>query len=183
MKKEVDILGSPSLIVRTVSVDVKQHWARTQTDCRTVRKLKKLKICLCMPVPVHLLSAFPPFSVSPAELCSIICPFFPLAILTPAAIHLLFSISFFSRLSLPCRVVLRYLPPFPLSSIHCQRFVLFISFVSFRCCLLGLWLWGCCFLPSRFNRTCDFVVDVSACIHVITCNTKQKKHAPTVSLI
>ena len=25
MKEEVDVLGSPSLIVRTVSVDVKQH--------------------------------------------------------------------------------------------------------------------------------------------------------------
>ena len=29
MKVEVDVLGSPSLIVRTVSVDVKQHGTRT----------------------------------------------------------------------------------------------------------------------------------------------------------
>ena len=31
MKVEVAILGSPSLIVRTVCVDVKQHWTNSQS--------------------------------------------------------------------------------------------------------------------------------------------------------
>ena len=42
VKVEVDVLGSPSLIVPTVSVDVKQHWTRTQlpSDLRSCVKVE-----------------------------------------------------------------------------------------------------------------------------------------------
>ena len=33
VKVEVAVLGSPSLIVRTVSVDVKQHWRTELKSC------------------------------------------------------------------------------------------------------------------------------------------------------
>ena len=54
MKVEVAVLGSPSLTVRTVSVDVKQHWAPTQADCRTVRKVRKISLLMhaCFSSPI-----------------------------------------------------------------------------------------------------------------------------------
>ena len=38
VKVEVDVLGSPSLIVRTVSVDVEQHWRRRRRRSKAHRK-------------------------------------------------------------------------------------------------------------------------------------------------
>ena len=41
MKVEVAVLGSPSLIVCMVSVDVKQHWTRMgQTELRMCAKVE-----------------------------------------------------------------------------------------------------------------------------------------------
>ena len=41
MKEEVDVLGFPSLIVRTVAVDVKQHW--TMNPIRNTTESKKIE--------------------------------------------------------------------------------------------------------------------------------------------
>ena len=43
MKEEVDVLGSPSLTVRTVSVEVKQHWTN-ERKC-TFAVLRETNVC------------------------------------------------------------------------------------------------------------------------------------------
>ena len=43
MKVEVDVLGSPSLIVRTVSVDVKQHLKKKPRECWNGRAVGHLR--------------------------------------------------------------------------------------------------------------------------------------------
>ena len=40
MKVEVDVLGSPSLIIRTVSVDVKRHRTGDRTEHRSCVKVE-----------------------------------------------------------------------------------------------------------------------------------------------
>ena len=49
MKVEVAILGSPSLIVRTVSVDVEQHFKK--------KKKKKTELRSCVKVEVVVLGS------------------------------------------------------------------------------------------------------------------------------
>ena len=50
VKVEVAVLGSPSLIIRTVSVDVKQHWTRSQ-NFRAQELCKSRGGCPGLPVP------------------------------------------------------------------------------------------------------------------------------------
>ena len=50
MKVEVAILGSPSLIVRTVSVDVEQHFKKK-------KKKKKTELRSCVKVEVVVLGS------------------------------------------------------------------------------------------------------------------------------